>query len=174
MKAEDLTRAMRHAMMWHARFPTKPRKAFRGGHEEELAWTPYGIHPTWAAMTILHERILSRRIRADGAIALLYHDVLEDTTMSLPRDLPKRVRDLVEGMTFESFDQEMELLWQRAPVVRLLKAYDKVSNWMDGTWMYSERRVLHRAHLARVAEDVEQNFGTLNIVRMAKALLEGS
>ena len=173
MEATVLARAIRHSMMWHARFPTKPGKAFRGGHDEERTWTPYGIHPTWAAMTILHERGLSQNIRTDGAMALLYHDVLEDTTRSLPRDMPKRVRELVEAMTFESFGQETELLWQRAPVVRLLKAYDKVSNWMDGTWMYPDRRVVHRAHLKRVTDDVEQNFGLLNIVRMARALLEG-
>lgn len=172
MKAEGLARAMRHAMIWHARSATRPGKAFRGGHDEERTWTPYGIHPIWAAMTILHERGLPQNTRKDGAMALLYHDVLEDTTRSLPRDLSKRVRDLVEAMTFESFDQEMELLWQKAPVVRLLKLYDKVSNWMDGEWMYPERRVLHRAHLIRVVEDVERNFGTLNIILIAKALLE--
>ena len=173
MKAEILARAIRHAMIWHARFSTKPGKAFRGGHDEERTWTPYGIHPIWAAMTILHERDLPRNVREDGAMALFYHDVLEDTTRGLPRDLPKRVRDLVEAMTFESFDQEMELLWQRTPVIRLLKLYDKTSNWMDGGWMYPERRVLHRAHLTKIVEDVEQNFGPLNVVRIARALLEG-
>lgn len=173
MKAEEIARMVRHAFMWHARYPTKPGKAFRGGHDEERTWTPYGIHPTWAATTILHERGLPQNVRADGAIVLFYHDILEDTTMNLPRNLPRRVRDLVEAMTFESFDQEMELLWQRAPVIRLLKAYDKVSNWMDGTWMYPERRVLHRAHLTRIVDDVEQNFGPLNIIRIARALLEG-
>lgn len=172
MEAKALARAMRNAMIWHAQFATRPGKAFRGGHNEERTWTPYGIHPTWAAMTILHERDLPQNVRADGAMALLYHDVLEDTTKALPRDLPKSVRELVEAMTFESFDQETELLWQRAPVVRLLKAYDKVSNWMDGAWMYPDRRILHRAHLIRIVEDVERNFGTLNIVLIAKALLE--
>ena len=73
-------------------------------------------------------------------------------------------------MTFDSFDEGTELIWERSPEVRLLKLYDMVSNWLDGAWMFSERRTIHRAHIAKLAEDVKQNFGYLNIVQIACAL----
>ncbi len=169
--AEGLTRAIRHAFLWHDRYSTKPGKRFRGPRNEPRKNpTPAGIHPVWPAMTILHENHLPEDIRWQGAFALCYHDILEDTTAPLPKDLPKKIRQIVEAMTFVNFDEEAETLWEKPPKVRLFKLYDKVSNWMDGDWMYPERRVIHRAHLKRLADDVEKNFGLLNIVKMARAL----
>lgn len=167
--ADYLAMMARHAIIWHDKYPIRPGKALRGAKDK--ARTPFGVHPLWAALTILHEENLSASERSLGAQALMYHDILEDTTAQLPRCLSKRVKALVEAMTFESSDEEIRLTWEREPFVRLLKMYDKVSNWMDGAWMYPERRAIHRVHLAKLADDVEKNYGPLNIVRIARALL---
>jgi len=41
---------------------------------------------------------------------------------------------------------------------------------MDGTWMKPERKRQHQAHLRKLCEDVEENYGELNITRLARTL----
>lgn len=119
---------------------------------------------------IRQEPLLSEEIRIEGSQALLYHDVLEDTTEELPPWLSQRVRALVQDLTFSSSEDEWENLWKKDKKVRLLKLYDKASNLMDGVWMKPERRQEHQAHLRKLCEDVEENYGELNITRLARTL----
>ena len=132
--------------------------------------TPYYFHPIWCATTILHETSLPENIRMDGSLSLLYHDILEDTNASLPDWLSNRVRGLVEGMTFHSSEDEWENLWNRDKEVRLLKLYDKTSNLLDGVWMTPQRRNQHTTHLKRLIADVRENYGNLNILKIAETL----
>ena len=133
--------------------------------------TPYHMHPIWCATTILHDTSLSEEIRRYGSQALLYHDILEDTTAGLPEWLSPEVRELVRGMTFKSSEDEWENLWERSQEVRLLKAYDKTSNLLDSVWMKPERKIQHQNHLRKLVEDVQRNYGDLNILRIAKTLI---
>ena len=169
--ASALAWHVRRVFISHDRSAKKPGKRFRGWKDVKEPRTPYGIHPVWAAMTILHERALPPEIRWNGAQAILYHDILEDTTASLPQNLPGHVQELIRGMTFEDFQREELLVWDRSPEVRLLSLYEKTSNWLDGDWLYLERRIVHRKHLTELADDVEKHWGTLNIVIIARALL---
>lgn len=165
----DLDELIRYAFRAHRDQARTPEKAVR-------KWdgaTPYGIHPVWCAMTILAETSLTNDLRKDGAIALLFHDLLEDTFADLPKDTSTRVRMLVEEMTFESFTAECEKVWIRSPECLLLKLYDKVSNLLDGVWMSSEKRERYLTHTQRLVVEVEQHFGnSLNILRLAHALCE--
>lgn len=172
-KASELAKLIRQVVLLHDRSAKKFGKRFRGWKDTKEPKSPYGIHPVWAAMTILHERALPPEVRWDGARALLFHDILEDTTASLPENLPEHVQELIKGMTFEDFQKEENLIWERSPEVRLLSLYEKTSNWLDGDWLYPERRVIHREHLARLADDAEKNYGRLNIVLIARALVGG-
>ena len=130
--------------------------------------TPYHFHPIWCATTILHETSLPEGIRVDGSQALLYHDILEDTVASLPSWLSERVKGFVEGMTFHSSEDEWKDLWNRDKEVRLLKVYDKTSNLLDGVWMKPQRRDQHIAHLKKLVADVRENYGNLNILKIAE------
>lgn len=121
-------------------------------------------------MAILQEPSVNEELRWEGAFALLLHDVLEDTTAGLPVGTSARVAELVEGMTFESSDVEMETVWERSAEIRLLKLYDKVSNLLDGAWMSTAKRERYLAYTLRLADDVEANFGLLSIVRQARSL----
>lgn len=173
VSASALARQIRQVFLLHHKIAKRPGKRFRGWKDPRELRTPYGIHPVWAAMTILHERALPPELRWNGAQALLYHDILEDTTASLPQNLPEHIQELIRGMTFEDFQREENLVWERSPEVRLLILYEKTSNWLDGDWLYPERRAIHREHLAKLADDVEKHWGNLNIVVIARALISG-
>lgn len=134
-------------------------------------YTPYAVHPTWCAMTILQEPLLDVRLRYRGSLALLYHDVPEDTSGKLPEGLGSEVMELVAGMTFASFDEEVKELWNRPIEVHLLKLYDKTSNWLDGTWMKPRKKALYHELIERLCDSVAAEYGPLNIVRLARSIL---
>jgi hypothetical protein len=54
--------------------------------------------------------------------------------------------------------------------IRALKLYDKVSNLLDGKWMKAEKWNIYVEHTLRLASEVEQLFGELNIVKIATAI----
>lgn len=149
----------------HDQQATEPKKRFRKWDRQ----TPYAIHPVWCAMTILAETALPEELRTDGAQALLLHDLLEDTTAELPEGVSGRVRELVEEMTFESFEEEAELVWQRSEACQLLKLYDKVSNLLDMNWR-TDKREAYKTYTLRLAELAAQRYGELNIVKMAHTI----
>ncbi len=151
-----------------------PEYSFRAWDKE----TPYGIHPLWCAMTLLQETDLPLWIyknRELYALALIFHDLKENTTMELPDWLPQKVQSLVSLMTFTSevgsTSIEMKEIWKRPSIVRLLKLYDKVSNLLDGIWMSTEKwNDQYVPYVLQLADDVEKNFGKLNITRIARAI----
>lgn len=135
--------------------------------------TPYSVHPVWCATTIAAEPSLSRDLRIEGAIVLLYHDVNEDTTAVLPDSLPLAVRQSIEHMTFlGGMEQEMKEIWDKEPKIRLFKLYDKISNLLDATWMSHDYRKKYVNHTKNLLIDIEQQFGSLNITRIAHAIVD--
>ncbi len=134
--------------------------------------TPYIVHPVWCAMTLLQEPNIPEEVRYAGAEALILHDVLEDTTHSLPPDTSDRVRALVQGMTFDDSKQERELVWERGDEIILLKLYDKTSNFLDASWKSHEKMEEYASYLLKFVERVQKAYGDLNIVLMARALAQ--
>ncbi len=65
----------------------------------------------------------------------------------------------------------MELIWAKSPEVRLLKLYDKTSNLMEGIWMNREKRERYAAYSLNLCDDVEKNYGELNITKIARAII---
>ena len=157
------------------------QNAIRAHEGQTRRWdkrTPYSIHPLWCATTILTETTLPQDLREDGALALLYHDVKEDTKdFELPHDLPSRVREWVDGMTFEGAsvpggsDIERQHIWSRPPEIRLFKLYDKTSNLLDVSWAPLHRITIYKDYTRQLIEDVVPRYGELNIVRMARAFV---
>ncbi|MFA5302934.1 MAG: hypothetical protein WC393_00155 [Candidatus Nanoarchaeia archaeon] len=153
-------------MKAHKDYAKKPSKACRKWDGK----TEYSIHPIWCAMTIAAETSLDELTRTEGITALLYHDVLEDTNYK--PNLEERIDYLVKEMTFEGGSkQEMQEIWNKPKEVRLYKIYDKVSNLMDGSWMSEEKRKDYENYLNKLIIDVEQNYGELNITKMAKSII---
>ena len=151
----------------HQNHPRKPSKAFRK-HDSR---TPYWIHPIWCATTILTETNLDEKTKNEGAITLLYHDILEDTTQLLPQDLEERIKYLVKEMTFQSSEEEMQQIWQKSKEIKLYKLYDKVSNLLDGSWMNKEKRQKYEEYARALVEDAKQNYGGLNITQITKNII---
>src|SRR3990167_505826 len=84
---------------------------------------PYFTHPLWCAMMILLDTRLPEKIRIPGAEALLLHDVLEDTSSPLPKDISDEVRVLVDEMTYADWESEREAVPTKPLIVQLLKLY---------------------------------------------------
>lgn len=161
-----------YVMRAHSVHALSPKKAVR-------LWdgtTPYYIHPFWCATTFLTEMTLPADLRRDGSIALLYHDVLEDTCAGLPDWLSGRQAELVHALTFPGGTaQEIAEVWGRQPDVRLMKLYDKVSNVLDGGWMSVEKAKIYRGYVQRLLDDVVTSFGEhLVIVALARGVLASS
>ena len=83
MDAYKLIKVISYTVRLHAERPKKLEKAFRKCDGK----TPYGVHPVWCAVTLLHETKLKLplELRAAYAEALLYHDLWEDTTLAARR-----------------------------------------------------------------------------------------
>jgi hypothetical protein len=123
----------------------------------------------------MQEWRLPIELRWIGWRVLLLHDVLEDTTYPLPNWVPEEVLSLVKAMSFENSLAEREEVWERPPIIWLLKAYDKASNLMDGSWMDSrppEYRQSYRQFALELAARVKERYGDLNIVRIIHALCQ--
>jgi len=129
---------------------------------------PYWTHPVWCATMILCEPLLNKRIRHRGATALLYHDAREAGHGAM---VPPSVDSLVRDMTFESFDEEMQVLMTKQDLVILLKLYDKTHNLLDSTWMTKKRKDEYRLHTLRLVERVEEVYGNLQICYLARMLI---
>lgn len=166
MNAHQLASLITQSITGHADYATKPSKAIRKWDGK----TPYGIHPVWCAMTVLTETVLPEDVRVRVAQALLFHDFKEDTTAELPDRLADGVRELVDEMTFESSEVEMQQIWSRSNEAILAKVYDKTSNLLDGVWMTPDKRTKYVQYLYRLCAFAEQAYGTLNITIMARAI----
>ena len=150
----------------HRNHPREPKKAFRKWDRE----TPYDTHPIWCATTIATETQLDKTTREEGVVALLYHDVPEDTTKGITH-LSPRLQELVNHMTFAGgSSQEMQEIWSKPTEIRLYKLYDKVSNLLDGSWMDEKKRTQYQIYTQTLCEDVVRHYGQLNITLMAKTL----
>ncbi len=121
-------------------------------------------------MTILAEPLLPEATRRVGSIVLLWHDLLEDTTANVLDNTPEPVRQLVQEMTFDSFDHEMRDLWQRSDLTKLFKLYDKTSQFFDAVWLRDQRYAQLLKHTQQLTTFVQQTYGELNIVKLAQAL----
>ena len=152
----------------HQEKPLKPEKAVRTFISGES--NPYFIHPVWCAMTILQETNLPESIRLPGAEALLFHDVLEDTSAELPDDLSQEVKDLIRSMTFNDFHTEVRETLAKPPFNQLLKLYDKTATLYDGVVKSKVGKEWYN-YIQNLANNVEKEYGELNIVLIAKTLL---
>ena len=171
MNVKQLAQAISYSMTAHDERAKKSEKRFR-------KWNitiPYGIHPTWCAMTFLTEcvYVFGPQEQRIMVLALLYHDIREDTNAELPADTPELVRVMVNDLTFESSEHEMIEIWERAahrPHLYLLKLYDKVSNLLDGCWMPDIQKRRYKEYTLALAEKVVEHYGELNIVLIARAI----
>lgn len=99
----------------------------------------------------------------------MFHDVLEDTSEKLPDDFPADAAELVHEMTGPRFAEEVKIFHTKPPMVQLLKLYDKTATLYDGC-VQEERYEIWSNFVLQLADNVEKNFGELNIVILGRAL----
>ena len=134
--------------------------------------SPYFTHSLWCAMMIWLDSELPESIRAPGARALLFHDVLEDTSSALPDNTPDEVKHLVQEMTYAGgFDEEKFAVLNKPPLIQLLKLYDKTATLYDGD-LKPRRYKEWTEFMEKLIVTVEKEYGELNIVLLAKTLIE--
>lgn len=131
---------------------------------------PYFTHCVWCASMLLLDTQLPDDVREDGAFALLYHDVLEDTSASLPQTLSPRVVQWVRDMTYDTFAQEVEEVLRKSPEIHLLKLYDKVATMYDGA-LRSFRYPEWLDFTEKLLRSVEDTYGELHIVVLGRGLV---
>lgn len=140
------------------------RKFPSGGTNE------YFTHPLWCSMMILLDTKLPNEIRNDGALALLFHDVLEDTTAELPADLPKNIAALIRDLTYANFQEEVKQTLEKPPLIQLLRLYDKTATLYDGD-LNPKRYQEWIDFMEKLIVVVKKEYGELNIVILAMALI---
>lgn len=164
--AQMIVDSVSFAKRAHIDLPVSPNDAIRF-HDHS---TPYIVHPIWCAMTIMTETTLSESLRLNGCQALMWHDVLEDTHAKLPADTSHEVRQLIQDMSFANFADEKIQVWHRSKEIRLLKLYDKTSNLLDASHYPTGKWNNYVDFTRSLISDVENNYGELNIIQIAKSL----
>jgi hypothetical protein len=151
---------------YHSMYSKEPAGAYRK-HDKK---TPYGVHPALCALTILHEKCLGESERLLGATILAYHDVLEDTKVILPPNLPNFIEKDIRAMCFESSSKEMEEVWTRSDFIRMLKLYDKWGNLYDGS-MNPLNKEKYRTYAKKLSNNVKEKYPDINIHNMIDAVI---
>lgn len=169
LDATQLAEMIRNCFFAHDAFAKAPENRVRKFDGK----TPYGVHPTWCAMSVLSEPNLSEEDRVVCAWALLYHDTKEDTGATwVARTCPPEVDALVDEMTFPgSSEDEMANLWTRSTRAKLCKLFDKTNNYFDAPRLAPEKRLRYGQHILRLADEAEKNYGPLNVIVIARALV---
>ena len=101
--SEEIIKAIQHAHIAHSQHGNTPDDAVR--FHDHI--TPYVVHPIWCAASLLQESLFPMALRQAGSIALLWHDTLEDTSLPLPEETSQEVSLMVQGMSFNSFAEEL-------------------------------------------------------------------
>lgn len=167
MNSQKLSSLILYVIDAHDKFAKREQDRFRKWDGK----TPYSIHPIWCAMTLLSETSLPESVRDFGAEALLLHDIQEDTNAPI-FECSDEAKKLSRELTFDKSEDSMQLIFERSKTAQLLKLYDKISNFLDGSWMSGEKKQKSLLDIERLSKEVISNFGPLNITKIASSLLK--
>lgn len=161
-------RDLYYVMIAHMEYPRKPENRFR-----KCTGLPYYVHPLeCAAMMLAETNRTIAEFQYDAALALVYHDVLEDTFRLLPQWLSERVVEWVNYLTLPEggFSKTFNDIWGKPQEVRLLRLCDSTNNLRDMDCFSPEKQYEKKEQVLLLAEDAEQNFGALMVAEYARGL----
>jgi hypothetical protein len=168
LSASELSGMISDVFRLHSEFPKSPEKAFRKFDGR----TPYGVHPTLAAMLFAHEESLYEDLRVLGIKALLGHDLIEDTTAPLPAWCSDPEVELyIRELTFTEGQNPLVDIWHRRHTAILLKFYDVVANLMCAGAMKPERAKERQMYADRMLAYIKDIYPQLEILKIARGLL---
>lgn len=139
---------------------------------------PYMTHPLGSALLLLADTTIPYKERELGFKILVLHDVLEDTSLTLPDWLESKVKRGVEDMTYcgpNSLEDKMQWLNGKNHFTKLLLFYDSF-------WSLYERHVggppfrksLWKKAVLSLKSDVEKHYGDIRIVQIARAVAKNT
>lgn len=135
---------------------------------------PYITHPLGSAMLLIADTDISYEERELGFKILILHDVLENTSLELPTWIDKEVQDGVKEMTYqggENVKDKIKWVWEKNSFYRLLVLYDVFwtlyEKHVSGSLM---RKKLWQEGVLVLAKEVEKDYGTIQIVKIAKSI----
>lgn len=153
--------------------------------DEEPAWlremrrdsVPYLVYPVWAAMTILTEMALPKRLRVLGFYTLMFQHLIGTDGSIEPIAVPQignwgvtMVNMFGKKMAFVSLEEEVDVAPTLPRTVQLFLLYEKIS-YLMGTLKMSRGDAKRYLNLVRaLTNNVEERFGTLNIVLFSRVL----
>ncbi|MCX6761977.1 MAG: hypothetical protein NTY33_04035 [Candidatus Moranbacteria bacterium] len=143
---------------------------------------PYIMHPLWCASMLIADTQVPYEQRELGFKALILHDVLEDTSLQLPEWVELEVKDVVKELTFENFQQAIELYPSKSAFIKLLLLYDKLSSMYEkhvGITGKTEeiratKRRLWKEFTLKGIQEVEKEYGNIRIVQAGKVIAENT
>ena len=172
----QIARILRETLDLHNDRATKPQNRIRKGDG-----LPYGIHPTFGTLMIVHEASIPLPRRLILAEAFSKHDLLEDTTatvaeleriLNFPESLP-----LIIGLTFDEGVDTTEEAIRRGPEIAMLKSFDAVCNLfglaeMDESIWPREKKLRRIVKAKRLFDYVQPHYPDLQIWCIGRAIIE--
>jgi len=156
-------------LVYSAHHEHNTRKDFRQGGK-----VPFIVHPIWCALTILNDPRIPFEERELGYQVLLLHDILEDTSLEIPDYVDPKVLEYVKEMTHNTWKEEQDID-SKSPFIKLLKLCDKIASMYDETVRNEPvRRKEWKALTQKLLDDVKNHYGKINLVILAKAILNES
>lgn len=133
---------------------------------------PFIAHPIWCALTLLNDQRIPFEERELGYQILLLHDILEDTSLVVPDFIDRKVLDCVREMSHDNWEEEQDIE-NKSDFIKLLKLCDKIASMYDETVRNeSQRRREWKILTQKLLNDVENHYGNIRLVTLAKAVLK--
>lgn len=143
-----------------------------GNHVMRRGMYPYIIHSMWAATTLIMDPAIPKRERIIGYQILVLHDVLEDTTVQLPKWIDEEVKKGVKALTHNNWKEEQEATLHYTPFLTLLKLCDKMQTMYELAVADPKKAHEWKALVEHLTRDVEAHYGKTRVTVIANALLE--
>lgn len=142
---------------------------------------PYIMHPLWCASMLIADTQIPYEQRELGFKALILHDVLEDTSLELPEWVESEVKDVVNELTFESFEQAKKEYAGKSTFIKLLLLYDELSSMYenhvginDDLDKAEKKRKDWKEFTIKGIKEVEKEYGNIRIVQVGKAIIKNT
>ncbi|MFH1766680.1 MAG: hypothetical protein ABH826_01145 [Patescibacteria group bacterium] len=135
----------------------------------QLGRVPYTVHPMWCATMLICDTKIPRKQRELGFKALILHDVLEDTDMTLPKWVEPRVQKIVQELTFESPADALKQIFGKSHFIKLLLLIDMLASMYEDH-VSPHHRGLWKKAVHHLIKEVEEKYGNTRIVQVAKVI----
>lgn len=131
------------------------------------------LHPLWCASMLITDTQVPYEQRELGFKVLLLHDVLEDTSLELPKWVSPEVREAVQELTFDNFEQAVKEYPKKSSFIKLMFLYEKLASMYDSS-VKEYHRSEWKEFILEAVDEIEKEYGNIRIVQIGKAIAENT